>query len=229
MKGLEHTYCRCADVDSNKKGTFRDWNPIAADSILKRTIQVHTPCYVVKSERHLYKDASNLQKQDDVNCQNLVCSATNLVGSATKEPPQRPPGIVQEHALHLDNPGLEEEHPVREETRSGPAAGVLAQLAVPEPDADHLDSLRCSGKGQGGGNLRGTADIRGKAPNQKRVVFVDEAYSTEHAVRQKKEHEAREEKLADEGLTREEIKALRKKKKFDQELHFDACGNDLGP
>ena len=56
---------------------------------------------------------------------------------------------------------------------------------------------------QGGGNLRGSADIRGKAPNQKRVVvMIDEAYPTEQVVRHTKEREAREEKFADEGLTK---------------------------
>ena len=35
--------------------------------------------------------------------------------------------------------------------------------------------------------------------------------------------------MADEGLTKEEDKKLRKKKKFDQEFHFDGCCSGLAP
>ena len=70
---------------------------------------------------------------------------------------------------------------------------------------------------------------RGKAPNQKVIVFVDELHSTERAVRQKEERKARQEKLAEEGLTVEDVKRLRKRKQFDQEAHFEDCGSDLGP
>ena len=80
-----------------------------------------------------------------------------------------------------------------------------------------------------GGRVVESHDIRGKAPNQKVVVFADSLYPTEQAVKQKEERKAREEKLAEEGLSPEEIKKLRKRKKFDQEAHFDDCGSDLGP
>ena len=222
--GLQHIFTKCGDADNSrtKKGTFRDWNPVAAENIIKRIFRAYSPCYVVKNLRHLCADAFNLS----------VSSATKeeVVGSTTNPPP-RPLGIVQECFLNLHNTGLGEDHPVREETCSRPAAGVLAQLAVPGPDGEHRGSSRCLGKGgQGGGGSGGeTADIRGKAPNQKKVVFVDEAYPTEQDVKQKREREAREEKLAEEGLTKEEIEALRKRKKSHQEIHYDDCGSDLGP
>ena len=48
-------------------------------------------------------------------------------------------------------------------------------------------------------------------------------------VRQKQMRKAREGKLAEEGWTPEYIKKLRKRKKFNQENHFDDCLSDLGP
>lgn len=219
LSGLQHTYIECAIDDRNKKKSH-DWNGIAAESIFNRICNIHIACYIAKSDRHRCRDY----------LEPAVCSATK-VGSATI-PPQRPPGIEHEHALHPSDPGPEEEAPVEEETCSRSAAGVLAQLALLQPEVDH-SSANCLGFGkgmQGGGDIGGSADIRGKAPNQKRVVMmIDEAYPTEQAVRQKKEREAREEKLADGGLTEEEIKKSRKKKKFHQEFRFDDCGSALAP
>ena len=92
-------------------------------------------------------------------------------------------------------------------------------------------SLSSGSSGKGGDLLGGGnefAVIRGKAPNRKKVVPIDEAYPNEQVVKQKDEREVREEKFAEEGLTKEEVKALREREKFDQEVHFDGGGCDLG-
>ena len=68
----------------------------------------------------------------------------------------------------------------------------------------------------------------GKAPQQKKVAFLDQ-YPIDQAVRQKEERKAREEIFAEEGLTAAEIKAARKRKKLKQEERHDDCGSDLGP
>lgn len=71
-----------------------------------------------------------------------------------------------------------------------------------------------SGKGGdllGGGGGGGT-DCRGK-PNQKEIVMIGEAHFAEQVVEQKREREFREEKIAEEGISKEEIKALKKRTK----------------
>ena len=147
----------------------------------------------------------------------VFCPGTQ-VGSAPI-PPQRPPDIYAEHALHLGNAGAEEEAPAEEGICLRSAAGVLAQLAIRQPDVDH-SGVDCLGLGkgtQGDGNLKDSADMGEKTHNQKRIVyFIDGTYPPEQIVRQNKEREAREEKLADERLKKKKIKGLRRKKNFDQ-------------
>ena len=72
----------------------------------------------------------------------------------------------------------------------------------------------------------------GKAPQQKRICWVDsgeDVWPTDSAVRQKTERKVREETFEQDGPTKEEIKTLPGKTKFDQEDHYDDCGSDLGP
>lgn len=66
----------------------------------------------------------------------------------------------------------------------------------------------------------------GKAPQQKRIVLIDQ-YPTDSVVRQKEERKTLEDKLAEEGLTHQEIKISREKRNFNQEEHFENCGSDL--
>ena len=63
-----------------------------------------------------------------------------------------------------------------------------------------------------------------KRRNKRVVGFVNEVYPTEQAVIQKEERKSREEQLAAEGQTPEEIKKLRKRNKINQEEHYDDCG-----
>ena len=58
---------------------------------------------------------------------------------------------------------------------------------------------------------------------------VDDACPIDQVVRQKEDRKAREAKLVEEGLTPEEIKKARRRKKFTPENHKDDCGPDFGP
>ena len=53
------------------------------------------------------------------------------------------------------------------------------------------------------------------------------AYPTEQAIRSKQVRKERQEQLAKDGLTKEEIKAATKRKKQPQEHHYDDCGSDI--
>ena len=59
----------------------------------------------------------------------------------------------------------------------------------------------------------------------------DDAYPTEQMMQQKAAREEREQELADQGLSKEEIMQIRKSKKksFKQDEHFDDCGSDVSP
>ena len=109
----------------------------------------------------------------------------------------------------------------RKEGGDGAAVAHDAKLDVVVGDS--FDNEGCIGNQVVGGNL-GLVDAQG-------IGSVDaqfESYPTDLAVRQKEDRKAREEKLAEHGLTQEEIKKLRKKKKFNQEQRFDDRGSDLG-
>lgn len=106
---------------------------------------------------------------------------------------------------------------------------MVASCAVDSLCALPVDSFSSQGKGRD--SLRGCpVDLKGKAPQQKRLVWVDEiVYPTDSVVRQKEERKLREEKLAEDRSTLEGMKKLRKRKKLPQGEHFDDCGSDLGP
>ena len=65
--------------------------------------------------------------------------------------------------------------------------------------------------------------------SKKKKKKEEEVYPTNQAERQKAERKAREAAMEEQGMTKEEIKAIRKKKQFNQESNFDDCGSDLGP
>ena len=125
---------------------------------------------------------------------------------------------------------------------SYPPPGGLACDAVGQskcstgpPDAQGVfgQATTCGKGGDFGGDrsvgsFSSSREDLGKAPQQKRIVFID-SHPIDQAVRQKEERNAREEALAEAVLTPAEIKAARKRKTFWQEEHHDDCGSDLGP
>ena len=72
----------------------------------------------------------------------------------------------------------------------------------------------------------------GKAPQQKEIRTrdgVDSMHPTDQVVRQKEHRKVREAKFAEEGLSPEETKKVRRRKKLHQEDHKDDCGSEIGP
>lgn len=85
--------------------------------------------------------------------------------------------------------------------------------------------VRGGERGKGGtGNSSKYDQAFGKAPQQKTVVFVDQHFA-DQAVRLTEERKAREETLAEQGLSVVEIKAARRREMLRQEEHHDDCGS----